>query len=208
MTSGILALIGSRYIIWIALSIPAIPFVAEFIWPDRYYPEMMHRSGELSVQLLVLTLAITPISMILKNWKSVSGFGLWLLRNRRYFGLASFSYAAIHTLLYLRQIGFDWGLAWLEALDLPFGSGWIAMLAMIPLALTSNNWSVRKLGRKWKPLQRFSYLIAAATFLHWLLLDFFLEDVLFWIALLVVAKVVQIAPNFRVLAFQVNKSAQ
>ena len=197
MNEKIVSFLGSRYLVWLLLAIPAWPYVSEFISPDRYYPEMMQRSGVLSVQLLVFTLSITPIAMGLKYWEKASPFGLWLLRNRRYFGLAAFAYAAIHTLLYLRQISFDVSLAWLEALDWPFGSGWIALIVISVIAATSNNWSVRRLRRRWKTIQRYSYLVAIAAFAHWLLLDFFIDDAMQWIIPLVIAKVFHVIMKVR-----------
>ncbi len=189
-------LIHSRYLIWVLLAVPAIPFIDEFISPSRYYPEMMQRSGVLSVQLLVFSLSITPITLVLKpyNWGRV--ISRWLLAKRKYFGLAAAAYAAIHTIFYLRFIAWDIELAWLEALDWPFGTGWIAMILFILLAVFSNSWGVKTLGKAWKPIQRFSYIIAIASLSHWLLLDFFIDDALYWIVPLTVAKLIHIA--FRV----------
>lgn len=186
-------LVYSRYLIWLLLSIPAIPFIDEFLFPSRYYPEMMQRSGVLSVQLLVFSLSITPVTLLLKPFAWGKSIARWLLAKRKYFGLAAAAYAAIHTLFYLRFISWDLELAWLEALDWPFGTGWIAMIAFVILAIFSNSWGVRILGKAWKPVQRGSYVIAIASLAHWLLLDFFLDDVIIWMLLLGAAKSLHIA---------------
>lgn len=46
-------------------------------------------------------------------------------------------------------------------------TGWLAFLVFIPLAATSNDWALRKLGTVWKPLQRWTYAAAVLTLLHW-----------------------------------------
>ncbi|MEM9278203.1 MAG: ferric reductase-like transmembrane domain-containing protein [Pseudomonadota bacterium] len=188
MTGNLFNVLGRRYLVWLALALPAWPYIEEYFSPGRYYPEMLHNLGVFSIQMLVLTLSVTPLSLILRNWQPAIPFALWLIRNRRYFGVASFAYALIHTLLYLKTISFDWYLAFLEALDWPFATGWIALFVMAILALTSNNWSVKRLGSFWKPLQRLSYVTAITGLAHWLLLDFFIDDVMTWIIVLLVAK--------------------
>ena len=101
--TAIRALINSRYLLWVILFLPSLPLLKDFIWRERYYAEMMYESGVLSVQLLVLTLAITPISQLLKWLGQGQGIGLWFIQRRRYFGVASFVYALIHTALYVRS---------------------------------------------------------------------------------------------------------
>lgn len=193
-------LVNSRYLLWILLAIPAIPYIDEFIFPTRYYPEMMQRSGVLSVQLLVFTLSITPLTLLMKPYAFGRAISRWLLAKRKYFGLSAAAYALFHTVFYLRFISWDLELAWLEALDWPFGTGWIAMLLFILVSIFSNKWGVRTLGNVWKPIQRFSYVIAFAALSHWLLLDFFIDDALVWIVPLVIAKalhlVIRIYPLF------------
>ncbi len=188
-------LLSSKYIVWILLSIPALEYIHELFYPTRHYPEMMQYSGELSIQFLVFTLCITPLTLILRyaDWgKTVSR---WLLKNRRYFGVAGFGYAVIHTVLYVRQT-FDLELIWLEAWEWPLGTGWICLLILLPLAMTSNQWSINKMGRAWKRMQRLSYIAIIAGFAHWLLLDFFIDNAMIWIIPLVIAKLVHL--GFRV----------
>ena len=192
MTLHLVRLLVSKYVLWIMLAIPAWPYLSELLMPDRYYPEMMQRSGLLSIQLLALTLSVSPISLLLRFWSPLKPVALWLLRNRRYFGLASAAYALIHTLLYLRQIAFDWELAWLEGLEWPFATGWISLFLLAAISVISNDYFVRKLASHWKNLQRFSYIAVIAGFIHWLMLDFFIRDAMQWIIPLAILKCVQI----------------
>lgn len=192
-------LIQSRYLLWLILSIPALPFIDEFINQSRYYPEVMQRTGLISVQLLVLTLSITPITLLLKPFAIGRAVSRWLLAKRKYFGLFSALYALIHTLLYLREIEWDWYLAWLEGLDWPFATGWIAFLLFCAVALISNKTGIKLLGQGWKPIQRLTYPIAILVFVHWLLLDPFVGDPLIWIVPLVVLKLIHTG-------FRINQS--
>lgn len=185
------AIVNSRYFLWLLLAFPAWQYIYELFFPGRYYPEMMENSGVLSIQILVFTLCITPLTLILKHAEWGKPIARWLLKTRRYFGVAGFGYAFVHTVLYVRQT-FDFELILLEAFDWPLGTGWISVLILLPLAFTSNNWSVQKMGRSWKWLQRLSYIAIIAGFVHWLLLDFFIDNAMVWIVPLVIAKLVHL----------------
>ena len=93
------------------------------------------------------------------------------MRRRRDFGLASFAYAAGHTIIYLAdKASLD---AILVDLALPdMLVGWLALALFIPLAATSNDIATRALGRAWKRLHRLVYPAAVLTFLHWVLASF------------------------------------
>ncbi len=186
------SIIKSRYLIWFLLSIPAWQYVHELFYPSRYYPEMMENSGVLSVQILVFTLCIMPLTLVLKYFEWGKLIARWLLRTRRYFGVAGLGYALVHTILYVRQT-FDFELIMLEAFDWPLGTGWISLLILLPLALTSNNWSIHKMGKAWRWMQRLSYIAIVASFAHWLLLDFFFDNAMMWIVPLVIAKLVHLS---------------
>jgi len=189
--------IGSRYFLWLLLAIPSPQLIYDLLFPGfYYYPEMMQKSGIISIQLLVFTLSITPITLILKPFDLGKVISRWLLAKRKYFGLAAAVYALIHTILYMRYILWDVELAWLEALDLPFATGWIAMILFILVSIFSNQWGVRTLAKHWKNLQRLSYIIAVAALVHWLLLDFFIHDAMEWIIPLAIAKLVHV--GFRI----------
>ena len=189
-------LIQSRFLLWVLLTLPALPLLKDFIWRERYYAEIMYESGVWSVELLVLTLSITPITFLLKRLAFGQKIALWLLQRRRYFGVASFGFALIHTYFYIREVGDPFNI-WLEAFDPEFLFGWLAFLLMLMLALTSNQWATRTLGRNWKRLQRLVYPASALVLLHWLWFDQFLDVALLWFGILAVMKLVQIMHKFR-----------
>jgi sulfoxide reductase heme-binding subunit YedZ len=85
-------------------------------------------------------------------------------------GVASFGYALLHTLFYMLDAGsLSEMVSQLTQLDI--WTGWLALLIMAPLALTSNDAAVRKLGRRWKTLQRWAYAAAILGLLHALSLN-------------------------------------
>ncbi len=119
-----------------------------------------HGSGEWTLRWLLVTLAMTP----LKRWSGWS----WPVRVRRMLGLFAFFYACLHlmTYLWLDQF-FDWPEIWLDILDRPFITvGMLAFVLLLPLALTSNRYSIKKLGRNWKRLHRLAYVIPLLGVLH------------------------------------------
>jgi sulfoxide reductase heme-binding subunit YedZ len=84
-----------------------------------------------------------------------------------------------------------------ESVDLPFAVAWAAFFIFFLLAITSNNLSVRKLGKAWKPLHRLTYLGAIFSFWHWLLFAFFPQTALTWLGILVATKAVHLGVNLR-----------
>lgn len=123
--------------------------------------EFVTRStGTWSLVMLCLTLAVTPLRLL-------SGQP-WLLRLRRMLGLFAFFYLCLHLFTWV------WFDHWFEVQALfrdvfkrPFILvGMTAFLLMLPLALTSNNASMRRLGRQWSRLHRLVYAIAALAILH------------------------------------------
>lgn len=121
------------------------------------------RLGELGLQFLVASLAITPI-----RWA-----GLNLVRFRRAIGLLAFFYIAMHLAAW---VVLDMGLRWSEmAADLVkrwyIIIGMAGFVAMVPLAVTSNNASIRRLGAaSWKRLHRLAYIAGLAGAVHYVVL--------------------------------------
>lgn len=125
----------------------------------------LHITGILSLVFLLLSLSITPLSRM-------TGWGGWI-GFRRALGLYGFFYAVLHLAIY---VGFD------RALDL--GStfheiatrrflliGMIAVLLMVPLAVTSTNGMIQRMGpKRWKQLHRLAYVVAGLGVLHFFLL--------------------------------------
>jgi sulfoxide reductase heme-binding subunit YedZ len=92
---------------------------------------------------------------------------------------------------YIREIG-DFPSIWLEVFELELTSGWLAIAIFLALALTSNRASTRLMGKSWKTLHRFVYLAAAMTFLHWYLVDQFLQQLVFFVVLLSAIKLMHV----------------
>lgn len=163
------SILDSRIFIWALLSLPSIPMALALIAGEpgadgRPVTEMLlHPTGEFSARFLIIAMIITPMRMLLP----ASGFWRWMLKRRRYFGVAAFGYAAFHTALYILDMGSLQAILG-EALALGIWTGWLAFFVFAPLAVTSNDWAVRRLGNAWKTLQRWVYLAAIATLLHWI----------------------------------------
>ncbi len=159
----------SRLFIWGILALPSIPMVLALIsgqpGPDgRPVTEMLlHPTGEFSARFLIIAMILTPMRMLMPG----SSFWRWMMKRRRYFGVAAFAYAALHTALYILDMGSLQAILG-EALALGIWTGWLAFFVFVPLAITSNDWSLRRMGAKWKTLQRWVYLAAVATLLHWI----------------------------------------
>jgi sulfoxide reductase heme-binding subunit YedZ len=119
-----------------------------------------HRLGKVALWFLVGGLTITPI----RRWLNLVTF-------RRAIGLLGFFYLALHLTAW---IWFDMGLLLSQALaDLvkrPYLTyGIIAFLLLIPLAITSNNASIRKLGSKWRALHMLVYPAVTLGVVHYLM---------------------------------------
>jgi sulfoxide reductase heme-binding subunit YedZ len=155
-------LLNSRALVWLALAAPFVYLSYAFLSEQIYYGEMLHASGELSVRLLMLTLAVTPARLLFPK----AQWARWLARQRRYFGVASFMYAALHTLVYLDKQ--DLASIIEDSLGFEMWTGWLALLVFLLLAITSNDRAVAWLKRRWKTLHRLVYAAAALTFIHWI----------------------------------------
>ncbi len=156
----------SRPFLWLLLAAPLVAMNAQYAAGDRVYGAFIHATGDLSAQILILTLAITPLRVMFPNHR----WPIWLLQRRRYFGVAAFAYAVPHLGAYVARLGAERVAA--EAWEPGMWTGWAAFVIFLALAATSNNWSMRRLGRRWKSLHRWVYLAATLTFAHWLLTAF------------------------------------
>ncbi|WP_306249578.1 sulfite oxidase heme-binding subunit YedZ [Parvularcula sp. IMCC14364] len=166
----------SRYLVWLLLSLPAIWIMARYLTDVVSYGQVIHATGQWSVGILLATLIITPLRRIFPR-------ATWprkLVAYRRALGVASFGYAGLHTIVYLHR---KWGSGLIveEAAEPAYLTGWIALVIFLALAATSNNRSVRMLGRGWKMLHRTVYIATALTFAHWILVIF--NPVAAWVCL-------------------------
>ncbi|MCY4180381.1 MAG: ferric reductase-like transmembrane domain-containing protein [Litoreibacter sp.] len=124
----------SPYWLWAVLSLPAAGFFAAAINSNdpEIYEQLLHPTGEFSARFMIIAMLASPLLLILKGWRGP----LWLKKNRRYFGVAAFGYAALHTLFYLVDSQTMERL--LDELSRFYiWTGWLAFLVFIPLAVTS-----------------------------------------------------------------------
>ena len=175
-------ILNSIPLLYVLMLFPGRLSIWDIFHGTWYYPQMMSESGQLSIWYLILTLAVTPMLMVINRVGRGAAIGIWLLRRRKHFGLGSFIFATVHALHYIRDTG-DLGSLWFEAFYIEILVGWLALVIFLVLALTSNRASTRRLGRWWKPLHRFVYLAAALSFLHWYLFDWNTERVMLWVGI-------------------------
>jgi sulfoxide reductase heme-binding subunit YedZ len=122
-----------------------------------------HRTGDCTLTLLLITLSITPLRKLTRQY--------WLIGLRRMFGLFAFFYGTLHLTTY---VWLDKFFALHEMLaDIAkrkfITAGMTAFALMIPLAMTSTQWAIRKLGgKRWQYLHRLIYFSAAAGVIHYL----------------------------------------
>ncbi|MFC5586121.1 sulfite oxidase heme-binding subunit YedZ [Nitratireductor kimnyeongensis] len=151
------------YAFWVLLSLPVIPMLLGLGSGDlEAVRNVLHPSGEFAARFMIISMMITPLMMLFKDWR----WPRWLMKRRRYLGVAAFGYAALHTVLYLVDEGVV-AFTGSELSKLYIWTGWLAFLILVPLAVTSTDGWVRKLGSTWKSLQRLVYAAAVLTLLHW-----------------------------------------
>ncbi len=124
--------------------------------------EITHTTGETTLRMLLLTLAVTPLRRSF-GWSSLAPL-------RRTFGLLAFFYGTLHMLTYvaLDQF-FDWELLVEDVLERRYiTAGALGFLCMLPLALTSTRGWMKRLGRRWLRLHRLAYLAAIAGIVHYI----------------------------------------
>jgi len=145
------------------MSLPALGIGIEALGAEssRVYHQLLHPTGEFAARFLIISLMATPLMMLLRGWRGPR----WLVRNRRYFGVAAFGYAALHTAFYLMSETWARVVADFTAFDI--WTGWLAFAIFLPLAATSMDYAVRRMGTAWKRLQRWVYAAAILTLLHW-----------------------------------------
>lgn len=139
-------------------------------------------TGEWALRFLLITLAVSPLRLSV-GWHFLAAF-------RRMLGLYSFFYAVIHMLLYLwLDQFFDLSDIIEDVIERPFITvGFISFLALIPLALTSNDGMIKRLGtQRWNKLHRLVYYIAIGGVVHfYMLVKKDITEPLVYIALLAV----------------------
>ncbi|WP_050466187.1 sulfite oxidase heme-binding subunit YedZ [Herbaspirillum chlorophenolicum] len=121
-----------------------------------------HSTGDWTLYFFCITLAVTPL-------RKITGMN-WLVKMRRMLGLMAFLYLSLHftTFVWFDHF-FDLGEIWKDIVKRPFITvGVTALLLSIPLAVTSTNGMVRRLGgKRWQVLHRLIYLIVPLGVLHY-----------------------------------------
>lgn len=129
--------------------------------------------GEVALQLVVLGLCITPLRRIL---------GINLIRFRRAIGLLAFTYVGLHLLVWLVLDVQIPAQIWADIVKRPYVTvGFTAFVLMIPLAVTSNDRSLRRLGPRWRQLHKLTYVVAVLGAVHfiWLSKGFQIEPLIY-----------------------------
>lgn len=137
--------------------------------------EIVTTVGSWAIRILLLTLAVSTV----RRAFDVPRIG----RYRRMIGLFAFTYVSLHFLSYLTFLaGFDWRTIEEDLVERTYITvGFLALLGLVPLAVTSTAGWRRRLGRRWQKLHRLIYPIAGLGLLHyfWLTKDGYAEGVLY-----------------------------
>lgn len=118
-------------------------------------------TGDWTLRLLLITLAVTPLKLLFNvNWT----------RYRRMLGLFAFFYACVHFSIWIGiDHFFDFSDVGKDIMKRPYITvGFTAFVLLIPLAVTSTNAMIRRLGKNWKRLHQLVYIIAVLGVLHYL----------------------------------------
>ena len=122
-------------------------------------------TGDWALRFILIALTVSPLCRL-------SGWGA-PMRFRRMLGLFAFAYSFLHTANYIAlDQFFDWQEIWADVFTRRYITvGWVAFLLLLPLAATSTNAMVRRLGAgRWKKLHRLVYLIAIGSVIHYYLM--------------------------------------
>ncbi len=120
-----------------------------------------HAYGELALQLLIVVLAVSPARRHL---------GLNLTKFRRALGVMAFCYAGLHLLVWLVLDVQIPAQIWADIAKRPYITvGMAGFVLLLPLAVTSNNWSVRRFGPAWRKLQQLIYPAVILCAVHFVM---------------------------------------
>lgn len=136
---------------------------------------LTHETGEWTLRFLLVTLSMTP----LRQW---TGLSSWM-RFRRLLGLYTFFYVSCHFMIwFIADHSLDVVAMIEDIIKRPYITlGFSALLLMLPLAITSNQAMIRRLGKKWKSLHQLVYLVLSLGVLHfmWLVKADYLEPTIY-----------------------------
>ena len=154
--------------------------------------DITHRTGDWALRFLLVTLAVTPLRR-LAGWHGA-------IRFRRMFGLFAFFYAVLHFSTYLVfDHFFDLLLIIDDVAERKYvTAGFVGFVLMIPLAITSTQGWIRRLGKRWAALHRLVYASAVAGVVHFLwLVKIDIGEPLIYAAILTLLLAVRVAYRYR-----------
>ncbi len=139
-----------------------------------------HELGEIALQLLIIGLCVTPLRQYM---------GLNLMKFRRALGVLAFTYVTLHLAVWMvLDMSLLWGQMWADVWKRPYITiGMAGFAVLLPLALTSNNLSVRKLGAAtWRKLHKLTYVAVLLGGIHylWLVKGIQIEPILYMAVIL------------------------
>jgi sulfoxide reductase heme-binding subunit YedZ len=148
----ILALLPLGRLLWLGLQNDLGANPIEFV---------TRSTGTWALIFLCITLAMTPMRVLTGQTS--------FIKLRRMFGLFCFFYACLHFLIWFwLDQNLDLQTMWADVIKRPFITmGFLTFVLLIPLAITSNHFSVRALGRRWSLLHRLVYVIACTALIHY-----------------------------------------
>jgi sulfoxide reductase heme-binding subunit YedZ len=159
-------LIALKTLAWIACLTPAAILASDAI-TNRLGPDptkaLIHSTGESAINLLAISLAITPLRKLFPRLS-------WLIKFRRLFGLFAFFYASLHLLTYVGLYSyFDPRTIFDDVVKRRFiTAGMAAWLLLVPLAITSTTGWIRRLGgKRWNQLHKLVYVSISLGVLHY-----------------------------------------
>ncbi len=170
-TSSLIANPAIAYVrkhwVWILANIggliPLVMIISGYnSWIDPV-AEVTSRTGSAAILMLIASLAVTPINTVL-GWRQI-------IPARKPLGLYAFLYASLHLLNF---VGIDYGFSLRAFLDDALLQkrymivGFSAFFILLPLAITSTKWSMKRLGRNWKRLHQLAYVAGILAVLHYL----------------------------------------
>lgn len=152
----------------VTLALLAIPaaLLAMDAWRGLLGPRpwnaAIHESGLWAERLILVTLALTPLRVVL-DWPR-------LVFIRRMLGIGALSYVVLHLILYVIDLKFKWvQIFWETFTRFYLIIGFVAVLGLLALGVTSTDAITQRLGPRWKRLHRLAYPIAVLTTVHYLL---------------------------------------
>jgi sulfoxide reductase heme-binding subunit YedZ len=157
-----------RYLVEGSLVLPAVIFllipVVFGMWGEKTWKKLLIQSGFITLSVLIFSLVLSPLNRFFTKWHFIKFFN----RFRREIGLTVFFYACFHFFCFIMRAiekkGWFDPHYFLHPVVIP---GLFAFLLLLLLAVTSNNWSIKKMGyRKWKGLHRLIYVGEIAVFIH------------------------------------------